>query len=231
MTFLELVQDLARQSGTLAGGTTIASVSGVTGRAEKLVNWIASAWTDIQNQRDWNWMRGEFTSALAVGTKRYTAAGSFSLTRFRKWVDETPDWQPLTIYDDDIGVSDEAPLSQIPYTLWRTKYDRGTQENSRPVEYAFSPSGELCVGPVPDDDYVVRGEYWKSAQTLSANADTPEMPTDYHKIIVYRAMALMAAGDESVPTLQFVQPEYRRLFHNLCVQQLPSISTRGNAMA
>lgn len=229
-TFLELVQDLARQSGTLAGGTTIASVAGVTGRADKLVNWIASAWTDIQNQRDWNWMKAEYTSALAVGTKRYTYS-SFSLTRFRKWVTDTPFWLPVTLYDDDIGVSDEAPLTQIPYDLWRTKYDRGTQTNSRPVEYAISPANEMCFGPVPNDDYVVKGEYWKSAQVLSANADTPEMPSDLHKIIVYRAMVLMGESDESASTIQVAQNEYRRMFHNLCAVSLPNIETGWNAMA
>jgi hypothetical protein len=231
-TYLELVQDLARQSGTLAGGTTLASVSGVSGRADKLVNWIKRAWEDIQNQRtDWLWMNAEWTGTLSIGTRRYTAA-SFSLTRHRKWAGDTRFWQPLTIYDPAIGQSDETALTQIEWDTWRTKYDRATHDANRPVEYAISPAGELCFGPTPDKAYSARGEYLKSPQALSANSDTPELPSHLHQIIVHRAMVMMGGSDESPITIQTAQNEYRRLFVTLCEEQLPNISLeRGNALA
>src|SRR3990167_7597970 len=117
-TFLQLVQKTARQSGTLAGAQSIASVAGVSGRAEKIVNWVIDAWTDIQTQRDWAWLRAEFSSTLSISTRRYTAS-SFSLTRHSSWITDTKDWQPVTLYDSSIGVSDEACLTFISFETWR----------------------------------------------------------------------------------------------------------------
>lgn len=230
MNYLALVQDLARQSGTLAGGVTISSVSGLTGRGEKLANWIASAWTDIQNQRRWNFLRSTFSSALIVNTTTYTSS-SFSLTRFSAWVEDTRAYKPMTIYDGDIGQTDEGEITQISYEQWRAKYDRGSHDATRPIEWAISPAREFCVGCKPDDDYTLRGEYWKSPQTLSGNTDEPEAPSHLHKIIVYRAMVLMAEADESVPSLQMAEREYQRLFAAMANECLPSISTGAGALA
>ena len=52
--------------------------------------------------------------------------------------------------------------------------------------------------------------YWKGLQTLAADADEPEMPADYHMLIVYRALLkyaynivaqeiLARAGQEGMP--------------------------------
>lgn len=225
-TFLQLVQDTARQSGTLAGGTTLSSVTGVSGRAEKLVNWVKRAWEDIQNQRDWNFLRAEFSSALTADTKRYTSA-SFSLTRFRKWTVDTPRYRHFTLYDADIGVADETELQQIPYQSWRLKYDRGSHDSSRPIEWAISPAGEFCVGPTPSKAYAIRGEYWKSPQILAANSDEPEAPDHLHQVIVYRAMILMGESDESPNTIAAANPEYKRMFSALCAEQLPAVQMGG----
>lgn len=230
-TFLELVQDTARQSGTLAGGVTLSSVSGVTGRADKLVYWVKRAWEDIQNQRDWDFLKSSFEGSLSAGTECYTPV-SFNLTRFKKWATDTAFWQTTTIYDPAIGRTDENTLTFIPYDVWRAKYDRGTHDQSRPIEYTISPSREICFGPTPDKTYTVRGEYWKSPQVLTANGDTPESPEHLHQIIVHRAMVLMGAGDESPLTVTLAQNEYRRLFVTMCEECLPDLGMeRGAALA
>lgn len=230
-TYLELVQDLARQSGTLAGGVNLASIAGVTGRADKLVFWIKRAWEDVQNQRDWNFLKGEFEASLTGGTNRYTAA-SFNLAeRFKRWETDTPFYQPTTIYDPDIGQSDETALRLIAYDVWRSSYDRGAHDAARPVVYAVSPSGDLCFGPTPDKTYTLRGEYRKGPQILAANGDTPEAPTHLHQIVVHRAMVLMGASDESPITITTAQNEYKRLFAAMCHECLPNLDlSRGNSL-
>lgn len=229
-TYLSLVQDLARQSGTLAGGVTIATVTGQSARPEKLVAWIQKAWEDIQNQRQWNWMKAEFDGAITAGTKRYTGA-SFGLTRLRKWAIETPHHHPFTIYKTATGQSDETELYEIPYDTWRLRYDRRTHDAMRPIEYAISPANEFCIGPTPDDAYTLRGEYWKTPQTLVGNTDEPEAPSHLHQVIVHRAMMLMGESDESPITIQTAEREYIRMFALLCEEQLPPVDMmRGNAL-
>jgi hypothetical protein len=148
MTFLELVRDLARETGTLAGGVNLSSVATVSGRADKLVNWINKAWRNIQlEQRDWIWMRTEFEGTLLPGTARYTAA-SFNITRLGEWRGDGPR-ESLWLHDPLLGFNDANELEQIDYDDWRYRYDRRLVDQSRPVHWAISPQDELVFGPTP----------------------------------------------------------------------------------
>lgn len=210
----------------------MASVAGVSGRADKLVTWVKRAWEDVQNQREWNFLKGEFEATLTAGARRYTAS-SFNIERFKRWETDTPFFQPVTLYDPAIGQSDETALRQVPYDVWRTRYDRGVHDQNRPTVYAVCGSGDnICFGPTPDKTYTVRGGYRKSPQILSGNTDVPEAPEHLHQIIVHRAMVLMGAGDESPVTVTFAQNEYRRLFAAMCEECLPHVDmSRGNTLA
>lgn len=194
MNYLQLCQDVVRESGTISGDATPTTTVGQSGRLLKVVNWVTKAWQEIQNLHDdWLWMRQEFTGALTANTGRYTAA-SFNLTRWSRWI---TDAHSVTIYQTSLGVSDETELRLIPWQTWRMRYGRGTQVTNRPTEYAISPQGEFCVGALPDAAYTVRGEYQQSAQTLAANADIPELPdTSLHTVIVWKTLLLLAQFDE-----------------------------------
>lgn len=194
MNYLQLCQDVSRESGTVSGDTTPTTTTGQSGRLLKIVNWTAKAWLAIQNLHDdWLWMRSEFTGAIVVGTMRYTDA-TLGITRWGRWI---TDDHSVTLYTTSLGVADEGELLFIDWTTWRQRYGRGAQTPNRPIEYSVSPLGELCVGPTPDVPYVIRGEFQKSAQALAANADIPELPdTNLHSVIVWRALLLLAQFDE-----------------------------------
>ncbi len=201
-TFLELCEDLTTESGAV--GTAPSSVVGQTGRQGKAVGWVKRAWTLIQNLRaDWTYLRAEFEDSLIASTASYSAA-TFNLERFGAWIGDTGSYRPLTLYDPDIGVSDESPLHEIDYESWRSLYDRGAQIEQRPRHYCRAPDQTLRVGPIPDKAYTLRGEYRKSPQVLAANDDVPDMPTRFHDVIVYRVptiSALQRRGDEVVAHL------------------------------
>lgn len=194
MNYLQLCQDVVRESGTVSGDTTPTTTTGQSGRLLKVVNWVAKAWQEIQNLHDdWLWMRAEFTGAITVGTVRYTDT-LFALTRWNRWITDN---HTVTLYKTSLGVSDEGEITYIDWATWRIRYGRGTQTPGRPIAYTVSPLGELCIGPTPDVAYVIRGEYQKSAQTLAANADIPELPdTTLHTVIVWKALLLLAQFDE-----------------------------------
>lgn len=231
MDFLALVKDVARQSGTLAGGTTINSVTSLTGRGEKIANWVQSAWDDIQSVRDcWKWQYREFVGALLVDTKRYTYA-SFNIASLSRWAVDTDEHKPFTLYDPAIGKADEAPIYFMAYKAWRERYDRGVHTAQRPICYSISPTNELVFGPTPDKAYALSGEYWKGPQALAANGDTPEMPAKFHKAIVWRAMMLLGEADENDPTILNAGREYKAIFAQLCSDQLDSLTLDGNVLA
>lgn len=195
MNLLQLCQRTVRESGTISGDATPSTVTGQSGRLRKVVDWVPTAWLQIQNLHDdWLWMRAEFSGAVVQGTARYTNT-DWSLARWSRWITDPDD--TMTIYKTALGVSDESVLREITWAQWRAKYGRGTQTQNRPTEFAISPQGEFCLGPVPDASYTARGEYQKSAQELAADADIPELPdTTLHTVIVWKALLLLSQFDE-----------------------------------
>lgn len=201
-TFLTLCNDLQRESGTVSMRQPIINVANVSGRQEKIVAWIRDAWVALQTGRPepWPWMIREYSKTLTIGQAAYDGGSTgWNLTRFSRFCidrfNEDESYFPHALYDTTIGVADERALSQIDYRVWRQAYGRGVQRNMRPVEYALDNMGRLVVGPLPDKAYTIRGEYVASPQELAANTDVPELPGDYHDIIVYRALEMMGLHD------------------------------------
>lgn len=231
-TFLTLCGDLTDESGAI--GTAPSAVTGQTGRQKKCVNWIRRAWELIQNSSaDWRWMQGEVSAvALTIDDMNYSATDLGISSRFGEWRGDRfvggVWYRPWTIYDNSIGQSDESPLKQIPYEQWRQSYDRGSHDANRPIEYAFAPDQSIRFGPKPDIAYRVRGEYRKSIQVLAADGDTPELPSRFHDIIVWRAIMLLAGHDESDPAFQQASAKYAELLLDLQRDQLPAITLVGS---
>lgn len=233
MNFLQLCQAVARESGTISGSNQPASVVGQSGRLLKIVNWTADAWKLIQNHRNsWRWMRKEFTGTTTAGAGRYTAA-SWNITDFARWITDAQcsDYMPVSIYKQDSGVADEGVIAEIPWGLWRDKYGRGQQFNRRPTEYAISPAEEFCLGSIPDDTYVVRGEYYQRPQILANNEDVPNCPARFHDVIVWRAVLLLSEHDEAPFPVAAARMKYDELMEDLERDQLPRIIVGGGPIA
>ncbi len=192
MNLLGIVQSI-HQEAKLAGDEPTTTVS-QTGRSGDLVRWAIEAWNDIQRENNgkWLWMLGDCyfdTSAsddsYAYGDVTDTDAAS-AITRFRSWhLDERE--RPL-IYLSADGASTERELSLVDWHEFRFKYVRGTHTAAYPAVICSDFNENLRLGPTPDAVYRVTGNYWKSNQVLANNTDIPEMPTDYHMLIVYRAL-------------------------------------------
>lgn len=230
-TFLQLCQDVARESGTISGPGLPMSVTGQSGRLLKVVMWTAEAWRQIQNARDnWRWMRREFEGATTAGAARYTPA-SWNLDDFASWVRDQRDYLPVSIYRQSAGVSDEGTIREVPWETWRAAYGRGAQTENRPTCYAISPSGEFCLGAIPNDAYVVRGEYYKAAQTLAADGDVPECPARFHNIIVWKAVLLLSEHDEAAFNVGTSRVKFLEYMEALERDQLPRVRIGGGPLA
>lgn len=207
MNYLELCQAVARESGTIAGLPSFTTVAGATGRLAKLTAWVADAWRNIQNERtDWLFLRQEFSKALIVDQTQYTPA-SFGL-EVLKWMPDTRTRRIMSVYDNSIGQADEGHIQQIPYDRWRAMYNHGSHDANRPTVWAQAPDKQLCVGPKPDKAYIIRGEYIRTAQLLTADADIPIIPTQFHGVIVGEALRLMARADEALQVLAEKAQQY-----------------------
>lgn len=232
-TYLELCQMAARESGTVSGVQPSSTVN-QTGRLAKICSWVNQAWNRIQMHREhWSWMRSEFTGETIAGVSAYTAA-AWGLTNVARWMvdQDSSGYLPVTIYKTATGVSDEGEIRFIDYNTWRSRYGRGAQSNNRPIEYSISPANEFLLGPIPDDVYTVNGEFFRTSQQFSADADTPlGLPERFHDIIAWRAVLLLAEHDEGVTQIATAASNYKNLLDSLERDTLPKPGLGATALA
>jgi hypothetical protein len=229
-TFLELVNDLERESGTFeraARTTTVAQAQTGEDRHENMVEWIREAWRIIQTARnDWRFMREEFEHLLVVGKQRYTPA-DLGITDFARWPRdgrlEKNRHNSFSIYDPAGQRSNERELTMADYQYWKSVYDRRVHDAQIPQIVSIDYKDNLCVGPTPDAAYMLRGEYFRSPQILELDGDVPKMPAHHHGLIVWRAMMLLGDHDESPTAVATGQAKYSAQMRRLLAETMEPI--------
>ena len=232
MNFLELVQTLRREVGYASTGPS--TVVSQTGMHEKAVEWIKNAYIELQNTHYWDWLRKEFTLNTVASDYSYSygdctdvPTGS-AITRLKRWAIEDP-YNPSKCYLQSSGVGGEYWLTYIDWEAFRTLYLLGAREEGAPSHISIDPNNNLVLGPTPDAVYVITGEYHRSAQILDTtdNTDTPEMPSDYHMLIVYAAMEDAGLDDVAEEVLARSERKKRRVIRQLRQVQLPKMRKAG----
>lgn len=223
MTFLELVNSLRQEAdGTGAALTTLSG--NLNAENARFKARIIEAWRQIQmlNNGQWHFMRRSFSAALTAGTWDYLAsAAPFSIADLKTWsLDE------MRCYATATGYGDEQELTYWPYEDFKRQYRFGAMrtQTGRPTVFSVDPARHLVVGPVPIAGYTVEGVYYAQPVTLSANGDIPAMPTEYHMLIVYRALLADAEFEWSQEQKVRAVREMRRMQAELEIDQLPTVS-------
>jgi len=216
MNRLQLCQRTQQEAGT---SQAISTTIGQTGMSGQVVAWVDSAYEDIQNQRgDWNFLLNEFTFPAIIGTATYSKASAL-LPELGRWKADT-----LRIYLD--SVDDEQWLDCREWWAFRDSRLMGSNRTAtgRPTEFAIKADKAITLWPVPDAEYTVVGEYYKRAQTMTANATEPLIPVPFQMAIVWRAVMFFAADQESPSLYNHAKIEFSRLYCALEIDQLPAIS-------
>ena len=229
-TYLQLCTYLRQE--TSDAGTGPSAVTSQTGELARLVTWIADAWTELQQEKDcWRWMRKSFTVSATSGDGAYAygdCTDTVSLaviSRFSRWHKNT-----FKCYLTSSGVGAEYALHWLPWDDFRRIYRYGTQTNTAPCHVSEDPTQAFVLGPIPDATYTVSGDYQIGPQILAADGDTPEMPSRFHRLIVYEAMMKYGGNRVSPETMLRATTEGSRLRSALGRDQLPEI-TRGASLA
>ena len=224
-TFLQLAQEVARESGTVPGEGNPYTVVSQTGRLGDIVRWTKQAWIDIQNYRSgWRWMLDEWEGPTVAAQQRYTPAEMGIASRFGEWqhVDNQKNGV-TTAYLTSLGVSDAGRLVYYPYVDFYTNYiARPEPANARPRVYSVDNQQRLVLSAIPDAVYTLRGLYRKSVQVLAADGDVPELPERFHPIIVDKALIYLGMNDESQVQLPLWDLRFRTKMNELERDQLPA---------
>ena len=222
MNYLALCQRLRQEAGLSGTGPT--SVLSQTGEMKRVVDWAASAYEDIQNlHATWRFLRNDFSFPTIASTQDYTPA-AVGLTEFASWIKED-----IRLYS---SLSDEQLLEYHPWEIFRQAYFIGTQrtQTGRPTIVTVKPDNALALCQIPDAVYTVNGQYYKSAQVMSANADTPVIPTRHQLIIVWRGLMYYGAYAGADEKYTHGQNEYKKMLFALEYDQLEDM-TYGEPLA
>lgn len=209
MTFLELAQALRRECGESGSGPT--TVSGQAGVYERLVNWIKQADMLIQNKwRNWNFLWNTGSVSVVLGTQDYAGPSDIG-------------W-----YDLDTFALDGNEIEVIPYARYRDSADRfTTMTASQPLYVVVLPNKQLRMVPTPDTSYTLTFDYFKAPTRLSANADESAIPSQFHDIIVARAMILYGNSENAPEIRQQGMEAYAENIMRLEASELPEGSIHG----
>lgn len=234
MNYLAIAQ-MTRKEARIPGSGTPTTVVGQSGQLLNICDWTANAWKDIQRRyNNWKWMRRRFTLNTVAGTDYYAYGSAtdvdtaVAIARFRRWWHEDRD-NPLKCYLQSSGVAGQYRLLPISWPRFDQLYRFGVQQSTRgqPIHVSVDPQMNLCLGPIPDNVYVVSGWFQRGVQTLAVDADTPDMPTDFHDLIAYRALEKYGASSVAPEVFSRAQLEGGRLMRALELDQWPGITLGG----
>lgn len=229
-TFLNLTKSLCRECGI--SGTGPISVQGQAGELLQVVEWVIQSYIEIQNRTQWRWLKRpfQFQTTASDGDYAYTdvtdTLEGAPIDRFTGWCLNDDD-DPPKIYKTATGVSDQVWLTWLDLASFRSIHRIGTQTDQRPRHVAVNNQDALLLGPLPDDDYTVTGWYWRGPQVLATNDEVPEMPSQFHQLIVYYAMEHYAYKYVAQEHLERARVMGRRMLRNLEATQAPRICVAG----
>ena len=156
-----------------------------------------------------------------------TIGKPMSLTDFGRWVNYT-----FRVYQGgDVG-------NQLDLTHWqsyeqfRSSYLIGSlvTEASRPNDVVIAPNKSIILYPAPSDTtFTVTADYYSKPQVLALDTDEPEMPEEFHELILYRALMFASQVEGATDNYAIGEKEFKAMYNRLALDQLPRmvVNRRG----
>lgn len=230
-TFLQLAQDVRRECTDAGSGP--ATVVGQVGTLGRIVEWTAQSYVEIQGRHEsWRWLRSTFSIPTQAGVDAYAYGAATdtlhggAVTRFLRWWErDSNGYGNILCALAATGEADQQWLTPLSWADFRSIYKRGAQTPGRPANVTIDPQNRLVLGPVPNDIYTITGEYQRSAQLLAADEDVPEMPEQFHELVVYRAMEKHGSSTSAPEVISRGITEGNRMMRALEKNQMPQFGT------
>lgn len=215
-TNLELVQALVTElgiGGANQGATVPATVLGQTGQLWNAVNWIKQANNNINVMwTDWQYLAVEYSETLTVGS---TAVPSHSGTEVVKKWDRGSFWI-------DKETTSAGPLAWMLWEAFRRDVLPGPtpSSNSKPSVITQKRDNSLLLNVAPATAHTLTAEFYKRPALLTQDTDEPEMPEEFHRIIVCEAAIKYGNKEAAAEIISGMEAEYTYLLDKLQVDQL-----------
>jgi hypothetical protein len=221
VNFLQLVNRARVECGVSGASVPLTTVVGITGESARIANWINSAWMDIQTSKsDWQWLRDPFQFNTVTQQQVYTATEAGVGSSFANWKRDS-----FRVSSVGQNYRDEQLTNYMDFSVFRNLYQYGNMRTTyaRPVVVSITPDKDLAFGAIPDQPYVIVGEYYRKPVEFVADTDAPPAayPERYHIGIVYRSMMFYGGYEAAPEVFQRGETEFNRLVNRLDIDQLP----------
>lgn len=233
MTRLELARRIARECRMTASANVPATTINQTGNLLDAVTWLDDAWLELQaEQMPWRWMIKNFTLTTVIGIDTYEYSDcidvptSGAITRFDSWKFVDP-MSIVTSYLQSAGVNTQGYVYYLPWETFRLTYLVGTIQSGQPAHITIDPQNRIQIGPIPNEVYVLGGEYKRSPQIMTLDEDVPEMPAQFHNLLIYDAMRKYAGAESAAEIMLRANTEGARVRSQLNMNQLPAFRIGG----
>ncbi len=219
-TYLQLCQRLRREVG--ANGTGPSSVLGQSGEYQRIVDWIADADEEVQQEHDtWKFMNSPFGVATIPGVNTYPAQlCDPPINDLRIWRE-----RGMKCYDPAVGLNNQWHLSYIDPETWDSTYNTGARTPGMPQHFSYSDANELLVGPTPDRAYTITGVYQRACTRMLVDTDQPKYPAEFHMLAVYLAMMKFGRFTGAAEVYSDGERLYGKMLMRMRRSQLPQMNT------
>lgn len=242
MTYLQIAQLAHRtiRMGNQSGGTQPTAIPAPAGSDQvvlDIVDTIPRAYERIQNEHpSWNWMRKQVSIILTAGTRVYSLSAIqakqsdwYGLVPF--WASNYP-WPYILIYDSGLPAANQVdyPYPFVEYIDWRGFWDRLPRPaNTQPNRVTEQPNKALEFDPAPalapsGGQWGFRSDYRVINQVLALQSDVPAMPAEFHEMIAYLTVMLVAEmrGTQG-PGVAYAMSNYQIMMDRLKARYLPQM--------
>ncbi len=216
MNYLELVQELVEElgiGGADSGSGTPDTVLSQVGPLGRAVRWIAQGNNHINLMwRDWKFLSTDYSETLTIGSRTWPAHSGMETVR--QW-DRTSFWL-------DKSTDDAKELKYLDWQQFRRTQEVGAHAvNAPPTWFSVQPDNTIAIDNPPDIAYAATAEFWKRSTLLASDNDTPDMPAEYHRLVVVTAGIMYGNKEGAIEVISGMSAEYRVLVNELQSDQAP----------
>jgi len=163
---------------------------------------INDALDDISRRYAWPWLEAEETIAMVDGTDSYTPAADWTQTVSCRVTSVDTQWLPMQRLRD-LGMVDAL--------------QQGAGVEGTPVFFAVW-SGKLYFVPTPSATMNVLHRYRAAETALSADGDTPLLPSYHDNLVTEYAAAVLFRTSRQLDDSVIAMERYERMLEDMAVQ-------------
>lgn len=204
MNRAELFRRLCSEAGVPVSAS--ASSVGQTGELGRMVNWIDTAWEEIQAGHKWDFLWE--ASAVTVLAATNATAGTI----------------PAHRYVHDATYTATTPVGYVAWEDFRTRYPAAQTSDAVPQAWTIRPDKAFVTNTRPLVDTAFSVERYRNPLPMTADTDVPALAAEHHIVIVWRALMLYAQFEEAGSLYQTARANYDMKIQAMGLVELPDWS-------